>query len=207
MGIWVTRITGVGPRVEGSGRVATESRAVRGVTGVSVSGLGRLTIGHADSESLTVTADDNILPYLTSRLDGGRLVLGVKRNARLHPHHEILYALAVRDLAGIEASGATQVEAEGIDREELAVRLSGAGRATVAGRVDRQRLRLSGGSRYLATDLASRVTAARLSGSARARVRVSERLEGRVSGAAGLEYAGDPEVTVAGRATVRRVGE
>lgn len=205
-GVRITRVTGIGPRTDGSGRVATASRAVRDFHGVSVSGLGRLVIRQADSESLTITADDNILPYLTSQVTDGRLVLGIARNARLFPTRKMVYSLTVREIDQIEASGAVQVEADGVAGDRLQVRLSGAARVEASGKVERQVLSVSGAGRYRALHLASRVVAVELSGAAAARVRVSERLEGRVSGAATLEYTGDPVVAITGRGA-RRVEE
>ncbi|MGB5817698.1 MAG: hypothetical protein WBI27_21110, partial [Thermoanaerobaculia bacterium] len=58
-------ITGPGAIVVGSGVTVTETRAVSGISGVSISGVGLLIIEQTGSESLTVTAEENILPLLT----------------------------------------------------------------------------------------------------------------------------------------------
>ena len=79
-------ITGVDEaegRVVGSGYVISESRRVRGVDGVSLSGVGRLVIRQGRSESLVVIAEDNIIPLIRSEVVGGRLLLGLVSRHRL----------------------------------------------------------------------------------------------------------------------------
>jgi hypothetical protein len=52
--------------VNGSGQTKSETRTVSGFTGIELSGTGEVTIEQGDAESLTVEADDNVLPALTS---------------------------------------------------------------------------------------------------------------------------------------------
>jgi hypothetical protein len=86
------------------------------------------------------------------------------------------------------------------------VTLSGASAATLAGTAQRQLLNVSGASQYDAAALSCRVATVDISGASSAVVRVSDRLEGQVSGVAVLEYYGNPVVDVSGGATVRRIG-
>jgi hypothetical protein len=63
------------PEVQGSGNVVSETRTVSGFNSVELSGDGKLEIEQTGTESLTVTADDNILKLLKSEVSAGRLVL------------------------------------------------------------------------------------------------------------------------------------
>jgi hypothetical protein len=63
----------------GSGNVISESRSVTDFTGVELSGSGKLIIEQSDVESLTITADDNLLPDLTAEVRDSRLLLGTKK--------------------------------------------------------------------------------------------------------------------------------
>jgi hypothetical protein len=58
--------------------VFTETRSVRGFNTVTLEGSGQLVLEQAGTESLTITADDNLLPYLTSDVSDGHLTLGTK---------------------------------------------------------------------------------------------------------------------------------
>src|SRR5580693_9215027 len=84
--------------IVGSGKQATEPRNISGFRAVEVKGSGQLTVEQTGMESLTITADDNLLPYLTSDVSGGRLTLGTKENAGISSSSPVLYRLTVKSL-------------------------------------------------------------------------------------------------------------
>jgi hypothetical protein len=139
---------------------------------------------------------------------GERLVLGFEPGVGVTTTREVLYRLTVRDFTGIEASGASRIEAHGIDTSALAAVLSGASSLTADGRADAQILVVSGASRYEADNLRSRVTTATLSGASYGVVQVSDVLTATLSGGSTLEYFGSPTVTTAlsSGSVVRQVG-
>jgi hypothetical protein len=198
----------VGPD-EGSGRVATESRPVAGFEEVVLSGAGHLVVEQTGVESLTITAEDNLLPFIRSEVQGDRLILGFNPGSNVHPTREVLYRLTVRDLTGLEVSGASRVEVHGLDTAALAVVLSGASSLTASGDADVQVLVVSGASRYEAEDLDSRIVTATVSGTSYGLVRAREVLTATVSGVSTLEYIGRPVLTttVSGGSSIRQVGE
>lgn len=199
-------ITGPGNVVVGTGATVTETRAVSGISGVSVNGVGLLLIEQTGSESLTVTAAENILPLVTTEIVGDLLILGIQPNTQINTTQGIVYRLTVRQLDRITLSGATQAEAADLDTNYLEATLSGASAAALAGTAQRQLITVSGASRYDAAALSSRFATVDISGASSAVVRVSDRLEGQVTGAAVLEYYGNPMVDISGGATVRRIG-
>ena len=199
-------ITGAGINVVGSGATVTETRTVSGISDVSVSGVGLLIIEQTGSESLTVTAEENILPLITTDIVGDLLILGIQPNTQINTTLGIVYRLTVRQLDRITLSGATQAEVVDLDTTFLEATLSGATAVALAGTAERQQITVSGASRYEAADLSSRFATVDISGASSAVVRVSDRLEGQVTGAAMLEYYGNPVVDIAGGATVRRLG-
>ena len=100
----VALVAGCGS-TKGSGVVKTESRTVSGFEAVRLEGSGDVTITQTGSESLTIEADDNILPKLTSDVVDGTLVLGVKKDENLSPSHPIRYTVTVAKLTGIALGG------------------------------------------------------------------------------------------------------
>src|SRR5262245_22473488 len=77
--------------IHGSRNIKTEARTVNGVDRVEVSGNAKLLIEQGETESLTITADDNLLQYLTSDVEGSKLILGVKSGNLLDPTAPITY--------------------------------------------------------------------------------------------------------------------
>ena len=84
---------------QGSGHVRSESRAVQGFDQVVLTGSGELAITQGCAESLTIEAEDNILPLLRSDVSSGRLTLGGKDNASFSATQPIRYKLASRAAA------------------------------------------------------------------------------------------------------------
>lgn len=194
--------------IVGSGNVASEDRDVDNFHGVVAAGVGRVKIRHGSSESLTITADDNLLPYLTSEVRDGLLFIGVDPAIRFRTQNDIVYDVTVRSLDEITVSGVMAVDARGISGDLLTVTVVGVSAVVTGGAIDRQVLVLEGVSIYDGSDLQSRLTEVAITGICRATVRVSEALTGKVAGPSTLSYIGSPRVSVtkSGGAVVTRVG-
>jgi hypothetical protein len=192
-------------RIVGSGVVVTEARDVREFTSVSVGGVGRVILEKGSTESLAITAEDNILSLLESTVRDRVLTLGSRPHANISPTREIVYRVKCREVSTLIASGATRIEASGISAPLLSARASGASGIGVAGSADSQTVTLLGNSTYAGEELRTRITTVSLAGTSRAVVNASERVEGEVLGASTLEYTGGPEaaVRVAGVASSR----
>ncbi len=193
-----------GGQVVGSGNVITESRNVSGFEAVSFEGVARLVLEQSGTESLTITADDNILPLLISEVREGTLFLGFASDTSITNTEPIVFTLSVRTLTALTAAGVVEVDARGIDSNRLDVIVSGVSNVTAAGRADRQNVVVSGVSTYRAENLESRVVVVDVSGPSRVVVNVSEELRGRVDAPGSVAYIGDPTVDVDGFGAVHK---
>ena len=179
----------------GSGQLATQSRQVSGFTSVELTGVGELSIDQTGTESLTVSAEDNLLPLLTSKVEGDTLILGKKPNNRIVTTKPITYTLTMKDITGLAVSGSGTINAPKLSTDALRIEISGSGVITTAGNVDDQSLEISGSGRYLADGLTSKTTKAEISGSGTANVVASKALDVKISGSGTLTYSGNPQVT------------
>ncbi len=196
--------TSSGSQVVGSGNVITQSRNVSGFEAVSFEGVARLVLEQTGTESLTITAEDNILPLLISEVRDGTLFLGFASDTNITDTEPIVFTLSVRTLTALTAAGVVEVHARGIDSNRLDVIVSGVSNVTAAGRADRQNVVVSGVSTYLAENLESIVVEVDVSGPSRVVVNVSEELRGRVDAPGSVEYIGDPAVDVDGFGAVHK---
>lgn len=191
--------------VSGSGNVIAQRRTVGGFTAVSLSGSGKLIIDRTGTETLTITADDNLLPYLTAEVKGGELHLGTRPGSSVDPTRQIEYRLTVASIDSISVSGSGEVIARGVDTRRLEIAGSGSSDFTVSGRAEEQEISLSGSGHYEGQALASRRASIDISGSGSAVVTVSDQLDVSVSGSGSVDYIGRPEVrqSVSGSGSVR----
>lgn len=181
--------------IQGSGNVTSESRNVSGFNEVELQGIGNLTVQQTGSESLTIEAEDNIIPYLKTEVENNRLTLYAENGVSLRTTAPISYTLAVKDLNALKVSGSGDVEAEDISTKELAITISGSGNVKMSGKADSQDVDISGSGEYQGGDLQSKEVRIDLSGSGEALVNVSDELDAEVSGSGSVEYTGDPTVT------------
>lgn len=181
--------------VTGSGNVKTETRQVSGFTKIQFSGVGALNITQADKESLSVSAEDNLLPLLASTVSGDTLTLGVKPGNNIRPTRPITYTLTLKHLASVHLSGAGSIHATGIQTSALDIDLSGAGQMTIDGSAQSQTVLLSGVGSYSARGLQTASTQVTISGAGSATVSASQTLTATVSGAGSVTYYGLPQVT------------
>jgi hypothetical protein len=218
--------------VRGSGVVTTQSRSVSGFNALVLSGLGDITIVQGQSESLTIEAEDNIIPQINIEVSGGTLRIGFSRDKWqdvIIPTKPVKFNLTVKDLSSIESSGAGQIQADALKTSKLTVRLtgagaiklakieatsvtanlSGAGNIELAGSVTQQTTTLSGLGSYRAGDLGSDSAKITLSGAGSATIWARASLDVTISGAGSVNYYGSPSVskTITGIGAVKGLGD
>jgi hypothetical protein len=121
------QISGNNQKLDGSGKIITENRDVSGFDKVDLQSIGNLTIVQGTEESLTIKADDNLLPYITTEVFNGTLEIGMKPNLSFNPTQSIEYELVVKSLSSVALSGFGNIKAETLSGTNLEVKLAGSG--------------------------------------------------------------------------------
>ena len=195
--------------VNGSGNVISETRQVSGFSSIDLRGFGDVTIQQGDTESLLIEGDDNIVPLLTSTVRDGQLILDTKNTIQIGNVTKLRFNVTVKELDGINMSGAGNVMGADINTEKITVRLSGTGNLTLSGTVGEQDVELSGVGNYDGNAFASKQAHVRVSGLGNAGVRVSDDLDALVSGMGSITYIGRPSTTkqISGAGSIQHVNE
>ena len=181
--------------IRGSGTVVSETRPVAGFNTVSFRGSGQLTIDHGDTESLVITTDDNLLPYLISEVTGNQLVLGTKEHTNVNPSKDVVYKLTVKDLNAIEVAGSGDAAVKGIHTNRLKAVVAGSGSLSTAGAAEQQEIMIAGSGNYSGDALKSKNVTISIMGSGNAELAASDKLDVTIMGSGDIKYAGDPAVT------------
>ena len=176
----------------GSGKVVTESRTISGVNAVVATGSGTLVVEQGDVESLTITADDNILPLLTSTVLGGKLTLGTRPNSSFSTRSDIVYKVTVKTLNEVGISGSANGTVTGVKADTFKVVLTGSGNLTASGSAAAQDIMTSGSGNFHGDALTGAKVNAKTSGSGNITVNVSEELNANTSGSGNVYYMGNP---------------
>lgn len=189
----------------GSGTTVTETREVSGFTQIRLLGFGTLDISQTGTESLTISAYDDLLPHLTAEVTNGVLELGVTPRLSLKSLRHVVYTLTVKNLDGITLAGAGRVHASDIQTSSLSVAISGAGDMTISGAAQSQSVRISGAGNYNGQAFETARAEVTITGAGNARVNASQSLDATVSGVGGVTYSGSPQVSqrISGVGSVR----
>jgi hypothetical protein len=180
--------------VAGSGTTRTEAREVPAFDAIEVSGALRLEVAHGPKQSLAITADDNLLPLLTSEVTGTTLVIEPRKSIR--PSTEVrIAAVLARPLRSVTASGSVTGSITAIEGPELSIRISGSGELTLAGKVSRLSVDISGSGDIDSLGLAADDLELHITGSGEARVHAEKTLAVDISGSGTVRYRGSPQVT------------
>ena len=177
-----------------NGPLTKEARNISGFDGVELRGVGNLFIEQTGNESLTVEAEKAVVPEIATRVVDGRLIIGPESNSGIHTTGPINYHLTVKNLHSLKVLGTANAEATGIETENLAVTISGAGNVRMEGRADEQVVEISGTGTYMAENLESREVNIDVAGAGSAIVNAKEELDAEISGVGSVEYVGNPRI-------------
>lgn len=214
--------------------VMTESREVSNFNRIELRYTGELHIEQGDAETLTVEADETLLPKLRTAVEAHTLVLhregdwleklvgGLQALTRQRP----IYRITVKELHSLKVTGQGRVEIPILttDRLELAtsgistitipnlsaqslmMTSSGRSECRIRGTVVEQTVFISGSGDYEASELQSEKASVRISGHGTVKLAVSQALTVAISGYGGVTYRGNPQVSqsISGSGQVRQ---
>jgi len=162
--------------VKGSGPSIEKEINISDFNAIDVSGGFDVILVQGSTESLTLTAQDNLFEYITTRVENGTL--------KIYTHHNIWSTrpmkarISFKDIKGLKVSGGgdiygeTPINAEAlevsvsgggdfkseINSEQLKCHITGGGDAEISGKINYYNLSISGGG-----DLKSKVSAGEIS--------------------------------------------
>ena len=220
-----------GGRIPGSGSMVSEDRSVTGIQAVSFKYPAQIVIRQGDSEKMSIEADDNLMPQLSSQVVNGVLVFENKErswNQRVNPTKPVQVNLTVKELNRVDfstagtmkiegmhadafklsVSGAGEVNLDQMDVRDLNCSLSGAGSVTANGKADNTEMRISGMGSYNGAEVSGQSATVDISGAGSATLWLESSLNASISGAGSIGYYGSPSVSkhISGVGSVRHLG-
>lgn len=200
--------TALAASLSGSGRSATENRAVSGYSGIALAIPASLEVVQGAAESVSITADDNVLPEIESVVEGGVLKLRFRQRFASVDNTRIRVTVNARALDSLTVAGSGDIRATGLDTPRLAIKVAGSGDVRLSGRAAALEVNISGSGDVDAARLDTRRARITVAGSGDAVIWAREALSVRVAGSGDIRYYGDPaiEKTIVGSGSVRRLG-
>jgi len=214
-------------RVPGNGNISTENRSGSGITDIHVSGAIKVYLKQDSAEGIRVEADDNLLPYIITEVNGDELDIYTENHYNLRPSRSINVYVSSSAFKNLGASGACNLYSENklnapekldihlsgacnaqldVKSPEIFADISGAGSVELKGETRTLKLEGSGSSDFKCFDLMAENVQVDISGSGDAQVSASVKLDVSVSGAGTVRYKGNPSVSksISGAGSVKK---
>jgi hypothetical protein len=184
---------GEGPKIEGSGVMKTETRKVEPFTSIVLTDVesSYLVIERTGEESLTVTAEENLIAMFTSEVKDGVLYLTFKTGNSFHGKRPT-YKVTVKDLRRVHVQGGVAIEASKLESEKLSILIEGAAGGNLSGRVDDLMIEIKGAGWLSAGELKAKRAKVSVEGAGQVTVNASDELDAEVSSAGIVWYIGAP---------------
>ena len=218
-----------GAKVQGSGKMQKQTRALTHFTGVNFNVPGDMELRLGNSESITIETDDNLLPLIESVIEDGVLkIRPIKRNTNLHTRTMKIVVIAKSiDRLALSGSGSIDSDAlkanklqfdiggsgsinvKGIDAEAVAISLGGSGdMKSGAGRTNSMSVSIGGSGDVDVGKVEAGDASVSVAGSGEAIVWARSGLSVTIAGSGDVNYYGDPKISrsVVGSGAVNRMG-
>ena len=209
-------LMGLGCRFKsGSGNVVSENRTGSNFTGISTSQGFEVEVVTGEAFSIKVDADDNLMKYVVTEVDGKILRVGLENNVNVSNAH-LKARITAPSIETIRASSGATVTLKGVMKGESKVSLDASSGGTIRAAVDApnvsaeassgSQLFLSGRSQTLkfeasssgsinAFELLSENEKVSASSGASVKVHASIKLDANASSGGNIKYRGGASVT------------
>jgi putative autotransporter adhesin-like protein len=225
---WIAGVTPAhADTVVGSGKAASETRAIAAFSAISLKGSLALELRQGSPTSVVVHGDDNLLPLVESIVDSDQtLQLHWKNGTSVRTGTRTWVEVIAPQIRAVSSagsgaitidtmkvprlalstSGSGDVRAKALNNDELSLAISGAGKASLVGRAARVQLDISGSGGIDATELRADDVSVSIAGSGAASVHAARTLAVSIAGSGDVTYSGDPTVqrSIAGSGQVRK---
>jgi hypothetical protein len=181
--------------IRGSGQIVTVDRDVGDFSSIQINLAANLVLTQSDHVGLTIEADENLMQHIRTEIQNDRLVISTPSGISLTPSRVIELNVSFTTLRDIQILGSSDITAEGLDLDSLAIHFSGSGSTHLTGKIDEQNITIRGQARISNFDLASQRTTIDISGNGTIEVSAQDSLNITVAGMGIVRYIGHPVIT------------
>jgi hypothetical protein len=202
-------------RITGSGNIKQEVRSQNPFKSISTSGTYNVYIQQGSKKDIQIEADDNLLPYIVTSVDGNELRINTKKGFDIKPTKTINVYVTVEELEELNSSGSggfysknslkgdkvkfsfsgsTIVDMD-LNSNALNVRISGSSKVNLKGNIPQTNYGISGSGNIDAFSLRSDNVKVEVSGSGKLDVFADKKLDISVSGMGNIRYKGNASLS------------
>lgn len=199
--------------IKGNGNIKKETREVSSFTGVSLSGSMNVELAYGNANTITLEGDENILPYIETKVEGGVLRIRSKNKTGFKTKSKLMVYVSLTKLTELRVSGSgniigsgdfsndgkTDIAVSGSGNinvgmnsfSETKISISGSGNVSLKGKsTNNIDATVSGSGNIDCSDIECNDVFAHVSGSGNIKVFVNKSIDAKVSGSGNIYYRG-----------------
>jgi hypothetical protein len=200
-------------RIKGDGNLISKTRNVGEYDKISVAGSFDVKLVSGKEGKLDIKIEENLLEYLITEVDNGKLRIKWKKGINISTRKGILITVPFRNIDAVTLTGSgdifttdtiksddfyTSVSGSGdvklvIDADKITSKITGSGDITISGTTDYLSTRVTGSGDFHGFSLKAKETEAKVTGSGDITVTTTEKISARVTGSGDIDYKGNPE--------------
>jgi len=201
-------------RVKGNGNIIHKTKNVGSFEKIGISGAFDIYLVKGNEGELDIKIEDNLLPYLITEVDGGKLKIKWKKGTSISTRKGVVITVQFNNINAVALSGSGDVISKSrIDTDHFETSVSGSGdmdlevfsnslKASVSGSGDvvlkgatkKFVAAVAGSGDISAKNLNADKAEVKVSGSGDIELSVKDELKARVSGSGDVTYRGNPRI-------------
>ncbi len=201
-------------KVNGNGNVIKDTRQVGSFDQVGVAGSFDVFLVKGDEGKIDIKVEENLLPYLVTKVDNGKLKIKWKSGVNIRTHKTTQVTVYFKNINGVALSGSGDIESKDmiksddlsvavagsgdiqleIETNDLNVAVSGSGDIKLSGSTKKIIAAVAGSGDIDAYGLKSDSAELKISGSGGMTITVQNEINARISGSGNIKYNGNPKI-------------
>jgi hypothetical protein len=204
-----------GERIRGNGILKTEGRSTGSFKGIASHGSFNVYVSNGE-QSVKIEAEENLLPYIETYVDGSTLNIRTKDNSWIRPGRQIKVFVSLPDFESIRSYGSGDITSQSkitnssdlelrvngsanikmdVDAPEINTKTNGSGDIDLKGTTKSFTGEIHGSGNIKALDLQSDYATIKIYGSGNANVFVNSKLDVHVAGSGDVNYKGNAQIS------------
>ena len=217
--------------IKGNGNLKKETRTVNEFSSISSHGPLDVKMVPGHSNKIEVEADENLMPYIETNVENGKLIIQTKKNTNIKSSSKMIVYVSIDKIKSLQLSGSGNIEGNGNltgdasteillsgsgnihltsgSFNEVNFSISGSGNIVVkGGSANNVSVAVSGSGNISVSEIVAQNVEVKISGSGNVKVNADKSLNAKISGSGNVFYKGSAkniESKVAGSGKIIKI--
>ncbi len=202
--------------IKGNGQMKKETREVSNYTSLASEGSMDVTIAYGNSNSIVVESDENLLPYIETSVENGKLTIKSKKGVNFKSSSKMNVTVSMTKINSLQQSGSGNIYGSGAftsdgktdigvsgsgnlkldfdSFKDLDLSVAGSGNVDLkSGNTNTLSAKISGSGNIDCSTVSSKDVDAKISGSGNIKVYASNSIDAKITGSGNVFYKGSAQ--------------